>query len=98
MTNMMDGDSTQTLLLVAIFALASLLHGISGLGVTLVTTTALASMYPLTHAIVLTIFPSLLLNMMTWLAGGGRSIWQNFIYYGKRYWLLALTSLLGSIL
>ena len=98
MTDMIDGDSTQTLLLIAVFALASLLHGISGLGVTLVTTTALASMYPLPHAIVLVIFPSLLLNAMTWLAGGGRTIWQNFIYYGRRYWLLALTSLLGSLL
>ena len=98
MANMMDSDSTQTLLLMVIFALASLLHGISGLGVTLVTTTALASIYPLPHAIVLVIFPSLLLNAMTWLAGGGRTIWQNFIYYGRRYWLLALTSLLGSIL
>ncbi len=98
MTEIIGNDSTQTLLLVAVFALASLLHGISGLGVTLVTTTALASMYPLPYAIVLTIFPSLLLNAMTWLAGGGRTIWQNFIYYGRRYWLLALTSLLGSIL
>lgn len=98
MMDMADSDSTQTLLLIAIFAVASLLHGISGLGVTLVTTTALASMYPLPHAIILVIFPSLLLNAMTWLAGGGRTIWQNFIYYGRRYWLLALTSLLGSIL
>ncbi|MGP9688374.1 sulfite exporter TauE/SafE family protein [Psychrobacter sp. AOP22-C1-C5] len=98
MTEIIGDDSAQTLLLVAVFALASLLHGISGLGVTLVTTTALASMYPLPYAIVLTIFPSLLLNAMTWLAGGGRTIWQNFIYYGRRYWLLALTSLLGSIL
>ena len=71
-----DNDSMQTLVLLVIFALASLLHGISGLGVTLVTTTALASIYPLPHAIVLTIFPSLLLNAMTWLAGGGRTIWQ----------------------
>ncbi|ERL55997.1 sulfite exporter TauE/SafE family protein [Psychrobacter aquaticus] len=98
MTEIIGDDSAQTLLLVAVFALASLLHGISGLGVTLVTTTALASMYPLPYAIVLTILPSLLLNAMTWLAGGGRTIWQNFIYYGRRYWLLALTSLLGSIL
>ena len=98
MTDIIGSDGTQTLLLIAIFALASLLHGISGLGVTLVTTTALASIYPLPHAIVLVIFPSLLLNAMTWLAGGGRTIWQNFIYYGRRYWLLALTSLLGSIL
>lgn len=98
MTYIIGSDGTQTLLLIVIFALASLLHGISGLGVTLVTTTALASMYPLPHAIVLVIFPSLLLNAMTWLAGGGRTIWQNFIYYGRRYWLLALTSLLGSML
>lgn len=95
---MTDSDNTQTLLLIFIFAAASLLHGISGLGVTLVTTTALASMYPLPHAIVLVIFPSLLLNAMTWLGGGGRSVWQNFTYYGRRYWLLALMSLLGSIL
>lgn len=94
---MIDSNDTQTLLLLFIFAFASLLHGISGLGVTLVTTTALASMYPLPQAIVLVIFPSLLLNAMTWLSGGGRSIWQNFIYYGRRYWLLALMSLLGSI-
>ena len=98
MTDIIGSDGTQPLLLIAIFALASLLHGISGLGVTLVTTTALASIYPLPHAIVLVIFPSLLLNAMTWLAGGGRTIWQNFIYYGRRYWLLALTSLLGSML
>ncbi|MDN5620083.1 MAG: sulfite exporter TauE/SafE family protein [Psychrobacter sp.] len=98
MTNIAGNDDTQMLILTLVFAIASLLHGISGLGVTLVTTTALASMYPLPHAIVLVIFPSLLLNTMTWLAGGERSVWQNFIYYGRRYWLLALTSLLGSIL
>lgn len=95
---MIDSDSTQTLVLLAIFAFASLLHGISGLGVTLVTTSALASLYPLPQAIVLVIFPSLLLNAMTWLSGGNRSLWQNFSYYGKRYWLLALMSLLGSLL
>ncbi len=95
---MAGDDNMQMLLLIAIFALASLLHGISGLGATLVTTTALASIYPLPHAIVLVIFPSLVVNAMTWLAGGGRTIWQNFIYYGRRYWLLALTSLIGSIL
>lgn len=98
MMEMAGNDSTQMLILTLIFAMASLLHGISGLGVTLVTTTALASIYPLPHAIVLVIFPSILLNAMTWLSGGGRTIWQNFTYYGRRYWLLVLTSLLGSIL
>ena len=95
---MTDSDNTQTLLLLLVFAFASLLHGISGLGVTLVTTSALASMYSLPDAIILVIFPSLLLNAMTWLIGGGRSIWQNFIYYGRRYWLLASMSLLGSMI
>lgn len=90
--------NAEHLLLTFIFAIASLLHGISGLGVTLVTTTALASMYSLQHAIILIIFPSLVLNLMTWLVGGGRSIWQNFTYYLSHYWLLALMSLLGSLL
>ena len=98
MTDIAGNDSLQTLILTFVFAFASLLHGISGLGAPLITTTAMASMYPLPHAIVLVLFPSLLLNIMAWLGGGGRSVWQNFIYYGRRYWLLALTSLLGSIL
>lgn len=92
---MIDSESW---LLAFIFAIASLLHGISGIGVTLVATTALASMYPLQHAIILIIFPSLILNLMTWLIGGERSIWGNFTYYLKHYWLLALMSLLGSLL
>ena len=92
---MPDNDS---LILTLIFVVASLLHGISGLGITLVTTTALASIYPLQHAIILVILPSLVLNAMTWLVGGGKSIWQNFSYYLKHYWLLALMSWLGSLL
>lgn len=90
--------NSENLLLTIIFTVASLLHGISGIGVTLVSTTALASMYSLQHAIILIIFPSLALNLMTWLIGGGRSMGENFRYYLKHYWLLALMSLLGSLL
>lgn len=89
---------TSPIILALIFIVASLLHGISGLGVTLVTTTALASIYPLKHAIILTIFPSFALNAMTWLIGGDKSIWENFSYYLKNYWLLALMSLIGSLI
>lgn len=88
----------EQLLLPFIFAVGSLLHGITGIGVTLVTTGSLASMYPLQHAIILTILPSFALNLMTWLIGGERSIWGNFTFYLSRYWLLALMSLLGSLL
>ncbi|ALF59435.1 sulfite exporter TauE/SafE family protein [Psychrobacter urativorans] len=95
---MMDSTIIQMGLLLTVFIGASLLHGISGIGFTLIATTALASIYPLPYAIVLVIFPSLLLNALTWLIGGKRSIWQNFSHYSRRYWLLAVTSLLGSLL
>nr|WP_157049340.1 sulfite exporter TauE/SafE family protein [Psychrobacter urativorans] len=94
----MDSTIIQMGLLLTVFIGASLLHGISGIGFTLIATTALASIYPLPYAIVLVIFPSLLLNALTWLIGGKRSIWQNFSHYSRRYWLLAVTSLLGSLL
>ncbi|GAA0316942.1 sulfite exporter TauE/SafE family protein [Psychrobacter aestuarii] len=95
---MTDHSEVQTQLLAIIFAAAALLHGISGLGSTLVTTTALASMYPLSHAIVLVLFPSMLMNIMTWLVGGGQGLWHNAIYYLKHYWLLALMSLIGGVI
>lgn len=88
---------TQNILLMVIFAVASILHGISGLGVTLVTTTALASLYDFSYAIILSLFPALALNAMTWLIGDGK-IWHNFSYYLRKYWLLALMSLIGSII
>ena len=94
---MNEHTEVQTQLLTLIFAAAALLHGISGLGSTLVTTTALASMYPLSHAIVLVLFPSMLMNLMTWLVGG-HSLWYNAVYYLKHYWLLALVSLVGGVI
>ena len=94
----MDSATIQMVLLITVFIGASVLHGISGIGFTLIATTALASIYPLPYAIVLVIFPSLLLNATTWLIGGERSIWQNISHYSRHYWLLALTSLLGSLL
>lgn len=93
---MLHSDS-QNLILIFIFAVASILHGISGLGVTLVTTTALASMYDFSYAIVLTLFPALALNAMTWLIGDG-SIRHNFVYYLRKYWLLVITSFIGSLI
>ena len=94
----MDNTIIQIALLITVFIGASILHGISGIGFTLIATTALASIYPLPYAIVLVIFPSLLLNAITWLVGGERTVWQNISHYSRHYWLLALTSLLGSLL
>lgn len=80
-----------------VFAVASLLHGIAGLGVTLITTTALASEHEFAYAIVLSLFPALVLNAMSWLYGGG-TMWHNFMYYLHHYWLLAVMSFIGSVL
>ncbi len=73
------------------------MHGISGIGVTLVTTTGLASLYSFQTAIIFSLFPSLALNAMTWLIGNG-TIRHNFVYYLRNYWLLAVMSLLGSVI
>ena len=88
---------SQNLFLLFIFIAAALLHGISGIGFPLVTTTAVASSHPLSYAIILVLFPALIMNAMSWLIGGDKNVWQNLVYYGKKYWLLALTSLIGSL-
>ncbi len=88
---------SQNLIIIILFAIASILHGISGIGVTLVTTTGLASLYPFQTAIIFSLFPSLALNAMTWLIGNG-TIRHNFVYYLRNYWLLAVMSLLGSVI
>lgn len=78
-----------------IFAGAAILHGVTGLGITLITTAALASRFDYTHVIILTLFPTLILNSMTWLIGGG-SIWHNLSFYLKKYWLIAFMGIIGS--
>ena len=88
---------SQNIFLLLVFAAAALLHGISGIGFPLVTTTAVASNHPLSYAIILVMFPALIMNGMSWLIGGDRGMWQNLVYYGKKYWLLALMSLSGSL-
>ncbi len=88
---------TDPLSLIAIFIIAGFLHGISGLGFPLVTTAALVSVYPLPHVIILVLFPTMAMNLISWLAGGGKSLKQNAIYYLRHYWLLALTALAGSL-
>lgn len=79
------------LAILAVFAIASVFHGLTGIGVTLIATTALASFYPMSHVLVLTVLPCLLINLVVFLEGGHLS------YYLKKYWLLALTSFVGSL-
>lgn len=74
------------------FIIASIFHGLTGIGVTLIATTALASVYPMSHVLVLTVIPCLVINLVVFLEGG------RIAYYVRRYWLLVLTSFVGSYL
>ncbi|STY88004.1 Uncharacterised protein [Moraxella ovis] len=78
-------------LIILTFIIASIFHGLTGIGVT-PTTTALASSYPMSHVLVLTVIPCLIVNLVVFLDGG------RIVYYLKKYWLLVLTSFVGSFI
>lgn len=85
-------DNSLALMLIGIFAIASLFHGVTGIGVTLIASTALASVYPMPTVLVLTVFPCLIINWFVFVSGG------NAFDYVRRYWLLVLTSFVGSLI
>lgn len=85
-------DNSLALMLIGIFAIASLFHGVTGIGVTLIASTALASVYPMPTVLVLTVFPCLIINWLVFVSGG------NAFDYVRRYWLLVLTSFVGSLI
>ncbi len=66
-------------LIILTFIVASIFHGLTGIGVTLIATTALASSYPMSHVLVLTVIPCLLINLVVFLDGG------RIVYYFKKY-------------
>lgn len=83
--------------LIALFAIASILHGIAGMGFPLITIGALSGVYGLTSAIVLVLVPTAVLNLIAWIGGQGGA-WHNFTFYLKKYWLLTAISIIGSAL
>ena len=87
-----QGVMLSMLMIPAIFAIASMFHGLTGIGVTLIATTALANFYPMSHVLLLTVAPCLVINLVVFLEGG------NIGYYLKKYWLLVFTSFVGSLI
>lgn len=83
--------------LIPLFIIASLLHGIAGMGFPLITIGALSGVYGLTNAIILVLVPTATLNLIAWLGGHG-SVWYNFTHYLKKYWALIVVSVIGSAL
>ncbi|MBD2783467.1 sulfite exporter TauE/SafE family protein [Xenorhabdus sp. DI] len=75
-----------------LFITAALLHGISGIGFPIASTAALSLFMPLKEAVILALWPTLLVNVWSVVSGGK----IGFIL--RKYSLLALFSLLGSFI
>ena len=79
-------------LLLGVFAPAAVLHGMVGIGFPLITTAALALFMPMPQAVALTLLPTLLLNLTSLLP------LHSLPAVIRRYALLALASVVGSLL
>lgn len=77
---------------IVLFAVASVFHGVTGIGFPILTTSALTLFMPLKSAILITLFPTLLINMLSFLSGYKAS------HVLKNSAPLALSSTVGSLL
>jgi uncharacterized membrane protein YfcA len=75
----------------AIFLLAGLVHGILGLGFPLLATPLLAILVDIRSAVLITLLPTITVNLISILRGGR---WSDSI---GRYWPLALMIPIGSV-
>lgn len=89
-------DLTLDVWLVALFAVAALLHGVAGMGFPLLTVGVLSGTHGLAWAVLMVLVPTAMINLWAWLFGGG--IWHNLTHYIRRYWALVLVSVVGSAL
>lgn len=81
-----------------VFVAAAILHGITGMGFPMLGTTALAFIMPLSKVVALVALPSLLMSLLVLCSNNKKVFWQEIVYYLKTYKLLAIGSVVGSIL
>ncbi|MCG3362725.1 sulfite exporter TauE/SafE family protein [Neisseria meningitidis] len=81
-----------------VFVAAAILHGITGMGFPMLGTTALAFIMPLSKVVALVAVPSLLMSLLVLCSNNKKGFWQEIVYYLKTYKLLAIGSVVGSIL
>ncbi|HGO8521327.1 TPA: sulfite exporter TauE/SafE family protein [Neisseria meningitidis] len=81
-----------------VFVAAAILHGITGMGFPMIGTTALAFIMPLSKVVALVALPSLLMSLLVLCSNNKKGFWQEIVYYLKTYKLLAIGSVVGSIL
>lgn len=81
-----------------VFVAAAILHGITGMGFPMLGTTALAFIMPLSKVVALVALSSLLMSLLVLCSNNKKGFWQEIVYYLKTYKLLAIGSVVGSIL
>ena len=79
-------------------AIAAILHGMSGFGFPMLSTAAVAMLYPLSTAVALVLIPCLLLNLYMLRGDTQQSLLSSLYGYCKKYWGLILSALIGSYL
>ncbi|VEG12903.1 sulfite exporter TauE/SafE family protein [Moraxella cuniculi] len=88
----------QELLQSIAFAIAAILHGITGMGFPMIGTTALAFVMPLSQAVAMVALPSLVMSLFVIIANRNRWIASEIWHYCYTYRVLAITSIIGSII
>ena len=81
-----------------VFIAAAILHGITGMGFPMLGTTALVFIMPLSKVVALVALPSLLMSLLVLCSNNKKGFYQEIVYYLKTYKLLAIGSVVGSIL
>lgn len=88
--------TAQTVFITILFSFAALLHGLTGLGFPMITTSVLANMTSFEEAIIIALLPSLLINLIILLSQNERSFSQELRYYIQQYWLLIVSIIIGG--
>lgn len=88
----MEYEALTLVLIISVIIFAGLVHGTLGLGFPMMATPLLALYFDVQTAILLTLFPTVAVNIVSILHGGR---WKESI---GQYWPLALFTIFGSIL
>ncbi len=81
-----------------IFAIASLLHGITGLAFPMIGTISLSITFSLPKAIIMMAIPSMIMNLIVLFSSNENGFIKEISFYAKNYWLLIITSIIGSVI
>lgn len=78
------------------FTLAAILHGLTGLGFPMITTSVLSNITTFENAIAIALIPSLLINLLMLITQNDRPFFKEIYFYLKNFWLLLLATIIGG--